>query len=204
MLSKINTLRRFLRTSKLILSSVSDSSCSFESFLSRNRCFLTAGASLSVDLGAGNRKQNPFQLNKVIGIDIGRKTDCIQYDLFQGLLPFEDASVDVYTAFHFLEHVPRVGLDQFGNRINPFLCLMNECARTLSPNGLFLSVTPAYPFEPAFSDPTHVNFLTEKTFRYYLAGINPIAAQYGYSAKFELLDQAWDRQILMSVLRKTS
>ena len=67
---------------------------------------------------------------------------------------------------------------------------MNEVYRTLKPGGLFLSFTPAYPVVDAFSDPTHVNIITEKTFPEYFT--NQLGASiYGFTGRFELVGQKW-------------
>lgn len=91
--------------------------------------------------------------------------------------------------------------DSDGSQSYPFVNLMNECSRVLVPNGLLLSVTPAFPYSAAFSDPTHINVVTEKTMRYYFAGPNPMAAQYGYTGKFKFVDQAWDGEALLTILQ---
>ena len=54
-----------------------------------------------------------------------------------------------------------------GSRL-PFLGLMNEIYRVLEPGGLFFSSTPCYPWPMAYSDPTHVNIMSEETLHNYL------------------------------------
>ncbi len=200
--SKIKTFFRLFRSSRTLLSYVSDDSCSVENFIARNRSCLPDDPYLSVDLGAGFRPQNPFNLRKCVGVDHNPNSKGVFCDLSKGVLPFQEISVSVLTAFHFIEHLPRISVNEQANILNPFLALMNDSWRVLVPGGLFLSVTPAYPFGAAFSDPTHVNFITEKTFRYYLCGDKPYASQYGYSARFHLIDQAWSGESLMSLLMK--
>ena len=75
-------------------------------------------------------------------------------------------SVDVVTAFNFVEHVPRCLYTQH-TTIFPFVNLMNEIHRVLKPGGFFYSHTPAFPSLEAFTDPTHLNIITEYTFKDY-------------------------------------
>jgi len=46
---------------------------------------------------------------------------------------------------------------------------MNECYRVLKKDGVFLSMTPIYPYLGAFQDPTHVNIITVDTFTNYFS-----------------------------------
>ena len=45
---------------------------------------------------------------------------------------------------------------------------MNEIYRVLKPNGIFYGITPVYPKESVFVDPTHVNFITKNSFKYFV------------------------------------
>jgi len=51
----------------------------------------------------------------------------------------------------------------------PFIYFMNECYRVLKKDGVFLSMTPIYPYLGAFQDPTHVNIITVDTFTNYFS-----------------------------------
>jgi hypothetical protein len=44
---------------------------------------------------------------------------------------------------------------------------MSEIHRILKKDGLLYAQTPAYPYPTAFSDPTHVNFITPDTAKYF-------------------------------------
>ena len=46
---------------------------------------------------------------------------------------------------------------------------MNEIYRVLKPGGTFYAITPYYPRDEAFVDPTHVNIITNKTHTYFQA-----------------------------------
>ena len=67
--------------------------------------------------------------------------------------------MDYITAYDLLEHIPRYGnLPDHGDA--PFIFLMNEIFRVMKPGGVFLSITPIYPYLGAFMDPTHNNIMT--------------------------------------------
>ncbi len=122
--------------------------------------------SISVDLGSGPMPKNPFNAKIVIGLDVENFAPNVQVcDVGFDRLPFDDAAVDFVTAFDLIEHIPRTG-GVAPNR-NPFIFLMSEVHRILKKDGLFFAQTPAYPYPPAFSDPTHVNFITQDTIKYF-------------------------------------
>lgn len=119
-------------------------------------------------------------------------------DLNINAIPFSDETFNYITAFDFIGHVPRViyALDcRF-----PFIQLMNEVWRTLNVGGIFFH-TPAYPFRTAFSDPTHVNYITEETFQYF-NNQSRLAAMYGFNGAFTVLEQYRTDSHLISVLQK--
>jgi len=49
-----------------------------------------------------------------------------------------------------------------------------------------LAFTPAFPYPEAFTDPTHVNFITEETHQYFI-GEHPSAAMYGFKGAFDIV-----------------
>lgn len=65
----------------------------------------------------------------------------------------EYGTVDQIIANHILEHIP--------NPVN----FMDECWKMLKPHGILHIRVPHYEHVTAFSDPTHCNFFTEKTFK---------------------------------------
>jgi hypothetical protein len=80
---------------------------------------------------------------------------------------------------------------------------MNEIWRVLKPRGRFLSQTPAFPQVAAFTDPTHVNIITEQTFPVYFC--EPFWARpYGFRGSFKIIAQQWSGHHLISVLEKTT
>jgi SAM-dependent methyltransferase len=154
----------------------------------------------SLDLGCGAIPQNPFQVHSsnLYGVDIRPQPELNvkAADLAAGRIPFPDVYFDCVTAHDFIEHVPRVSINQAGARF-PFVELMNDIHRVLKPDGYFLSQTPAYPSLEAFQDPTHVNFITLRTFPVYFCQQTlppplqsaPAARMYGFSGTFELVGQ---------------
>jgi SAM-dependent methyltransferase len=151
---------------------------------------------IHVDLGSGNQPRNPFGASNLIGTDFhsGFTTDSgvqfVKCDLTKPL-PFNDNSIDSMSAFDVLEHIPR--WERTPDSIQfPFINLMNEISRCLKPGGFFVAVTPSYPSDQAFQDPTHVNFISPVTIRYFV-GPKPMANQlgYGFNGDFELVCQTW-------------
>jgi hypothetical protein len=62
---------------------------------------------------------------------------------------------------------------------------MNEIWRVLVDGGRFYAVTPVAPSLEAFSDPTHVNYVTEHTHDYF-CGEQPAGRAYGFIGRFDL------------------
>ena len=150
-----------------------------------------------LDIGCGAKPRNPYGYSNLYGVDI-YQDNALPSDIIFKLanlttqaIPFEDNTFDSISAFDFIEHVPRVlamgNLTRF-----PFVELMNEAWRVLKPNGLLYAQTPAYPHPAAFQDPTHVNFITNKTHKYF-CGAKPEAAIYGFKGQFEVVQVKWIR-----------
>lgn len=160
------------------------------------------GPTTALDIGCGPKPKNPFRANSVAGLDIRENAElgvkCA--DLAVDPIPWPDASFDYVTAFDFIEHVPRVAY--LPARRFPFVELMNEVHRVLKPGGTFLSFTPAYPFAPAFRDPTHVNIVTESTFTMYFDSQRCEARMYGFRGAFDVVRQGWRRNHLITVMRR--
>lgn len=163
---------------------------------------MSLNTSISLDIGCGTTPRNPFQAYEQWGIDIREDLANLvkSVDLNINPIPFNDETFNYITAFDFIEHVPRVIYAP--NCRFPFIQLMNEVWRTLKMDGIFFSHTPAYPFRSAFSDPTHVNYITEETFQYF-NNESRLAAMYGFYGAFKILEQYRTDSHLISVLRKT-
>lgn len=152
--------------------------------------------STTLDLGSGPDPRNPFRAETVFGVDIvdfGAENVRVA-DLARDPIPFPDNSMDYITAFDFLEHIPR--LIYIGTiRRAPFIEVMNEVHRVLRPGGVFHAQTPAFPRAEAFSDPTHVNTITEGTAAYFTDPFTmQLSKAYGFVGEFALLDQYWDSE----------
>jgi SAM-dependent methyltransferase len=150
-----------------------------------------------LDLGAGNNPRNPFGAGTLKATDFNASfenqgIEFIQIDLTKKF-QLESNSIDSFSAYDVLEHIPR--LERVEEVITfPFVNLMNEIFRTLKPGGIFIAVTPGYPAEESFQDPTHVNFITKGTLNYFVG--NDAWAKslgYGFDGSFELICNTWIR-----------
>ena len=152
-----------------------------------------------LDLGCGLNPHNPYNADQVFGCDIIQPdgahtapfTDFKLADLAFENIPFEDETFDSISAINFLEHIPRQVT--FGRRQtrNSFIELMNDIHRVLKPNGRLFAISPVYPHSDAFTDPTHVNFITRFSHRYFVVP-HLTAAQYGFSGKFKEINVVVD------------
>lgn len=149
----------------------------------------------TLDLGCGSSPRNPLKADEVYGLDIdsyGNPSIRVADIILEGI-PYEDNYFDYVTAYDFLEHLPRIVYVN-GQRKAPFIDTMSEIWRVLKPNGILKAHTPAFPYAAAFQDPTHVNFITEDTYRYFTHWADPTNG-YGFKGKFELVNQRWDNDI---------
>jgi len=152
-----------------------------------------------LDLGCGKRPRNPYRAEIMYGCDIrdvavGVEEMGFHYkkaDLVFDSIPYPDNYFDSVSAYDFLEHIPRQMVMPNGITRNPFINLMDEIHRVLVPGGRFLALTPAYPNMAAFTDPTHVNFITADTHKYF-AGTNPAGAMYGFKGSFDVVQVRWE------------
>jgi SAM-dependent methyltransferase len=158
----------------------------------------------SLDLGCGPRPENHFKADIAYGIDVRDDVDSnvVKADLVIEKIPFDSDYFDFVTARDFIEHIPR--LIYAPHRRYPFVELMNEVWRVLKPGGTFLSITPAFPYAPAFFDPTHVNYIAAETFPSYFCETKLFARMYGFYGTFKLKSQNWEGPYLTSKLIKVA
>ncbi len=149
-----------------------------------------------LDIGCGTNPKNPYNFDEIYGVDLFPEvlklgTNFKQANIALDKIPFEDNFFDSISAFDVLEHIPRQQIDYLNNKIHfPFIALMNEIHRLLKPNGLFYALTPAYPGSEAFQDPTHVNFISYETCRYF-TGKTAYAKRYGFKGEFQQVEMKW-------------
>ena len=157
---------------------------------------------MCLDLGSGPKPWNPSGCRRSWGIDLRDfdTPEIRQADLVRDCIPFNDAELDVVTAYDFIEHIPRLVYAD-GVRF-PFVNLMSEIYRVLRSGGVFVSVTPVYPFSEAFRDPTHVNIISYDTFEFYFCGENPLSEMYGFVGRFDCLSQHVQPPYLITMLVK--
>lgn len=156
----------------------------------------------TLDMGCGTTPRNPFNAEEMFGVDIvaGLGPNIRQADLAIEPIPFDDNSFDFVTAYDFIEHIPRVIYAP--QRRNSFVEFMNEVWRVLKVGGYFLSSTPVYPHPFAFMDPTHVNVITDLTFRAYFDNVNRWAAMYGFKGAFVVVENEVRNSHLHCLLQK--
>lgn len=145
-----------------------------------------------LDLGCGKYPRNPYGRSRLHGIDVRPPPAAVDFEhrtanLVLEPIPYPDASFASVSAFDFIEHVPRLLPTADGrDTVFPFIRLMNEIWRVLEPDGRFYALTPAYPSAEAFTDPTHVNIVTDDTHEYF-CGAQPLGRMYGFIGEFRLL-----------------
>ncbi len=143
-----------------------------------------------LDVGCGNDPRNPFNQDSLHGVDIiNQKIDVNFYykkvNIILESLPYENSYFDSISAYDFIEHIPRFAIID-SHTTFPFINFMNEAYRVLKPGGVFYAITPCYPRMEAFTDPTHVNFITKKTHTYFTFP-NLAGSMYGFNGKFRVI-----------------
>ena len=141
-----------------------------------------------LDIGCGSNPRNPFACDELYGVDIIKQevSDFIyeQCNVVLEPLPFKESTFNSVSAYDLLEHIPRFAI--INNQTTfPFILLMNEIYRVLKPGGTFYAITPCYPRDEVFVDPTHINIITNKTHTYFTSSKHS-ARMYGFTGSFEI------------------
>jgi len=104
-----------------------------------------------LELGCGNRKR----ISDAIGIDV-IDYECVDIvgDAVEVLREIPDATVDMVSSHHFLEHVTNLDI------------LLQEVTRVMRIGGRFEVVVPHFSNPYYYSDPTHKNCFGLYTFSY--------------------------------------
>lgn len=142
-----------------------------------------------LDIGCGSNPRNPYHCEELYGVDIlDQEMSDFNYqqcNVVLEKLPFDDSTFDSVSAYDFLEHIPRFAIIDNSSQF-PFINFMNEAYRVLKPGGVFYAITPCYPREEAFVDPTHINIISKKTYHYFTAPHHH-ARMYGFTGSFEVI-----------------
>jgi SAM-dependent methyltransferase len=128
---------------------------------------------MKLNLGCGKRIKSGWvncDIHPLPDVDVVMNVDEFPW-------PWEDGTVDEIFASHLFEHVAKP------------VDFVLECWRVLKPGGQLWIVCPHWTSENAFTDPTHVRFVTDKTFDYWCEGEDlngPLGAQFlGDTYKFK-------------------
>lgn len=106
---------------------------------------------INIDIGAGRYPADGF-----IPIDqFPEHKDTVIVNLEEGVLPFEDNSVDAARAIHVLEHIRNL------------IPLMNEVHRVLKSGRPFTIEVPLANTVGSLKDPTHVRQFVPESFDYF-------------------------------------
>lgn len=149
-----------------------------------------------LDLGCGLAPRNPYNRRQLCGVDIRplESTPEVEFRCANVVLdpiPYPDDHFGSVSAYDFIEHVPRLLATPDGRATwFPFIRLMNEIWRVLAPGGRLYALTPAYPNQAAFVDPTHVNTITEHTHEYF-CGEDRLGQIYGFEGRFHARRVEW-------------
>ncbi len=149
-----------------------------------------------LDLGCGVSPRNPYGRRELCGVDIRPLESTAQAEfrcanVVLDPIPYPDNSFGSVSAYDFIEHVPRLLTTPDGRSTwFPFINLMNEVWRVLAPGGRLYALTPAFPSQAAFVDPTHVNFISEHSHEYF-CGDKPLGHIYGFAGAFRPLRTEW-------------
>jgi predicted SAM-dependent methyltransferase len=110
------------------------------------------------------------------GVDIWQGAQH-RVDLMTYPWPFDDESCAELRCSHFIEHIPMIYLDAFGDEVpmgtpgakDALFKFFEECWRILVPDGWMEIIVPSGKSNRGFQDPTHRRFFVPETFGYFSA-----------------------------------
>jgi len=123
------------------------------------------GKTMRLNIGCGGKPSEGWvnvDHHPLPGVDVIHDLDVFPW-------PFENETASQILASHVFEHVTRP------------IDFVLECWRVLVPGGVLTVVCPHWTSENAFTDPTHVRFVTDRTFDYWCEGSDlngPLGAQF--------------------------
>lgn len=148
-----------------------------------------------LDFGAGALRRNPFSQSELYSVDLYSIESMTNSFVIRRLepIPFPTSFFDSVSAYDVLEHLSREN-----QGVNEFIFYMNELHRVLKPGGRALFLFPSYPYNDAFSDPTHINFITESTVDYFI-GDNSQGGYAGITTSYSVITnkrlRVWEKWV---------
>jgi SAM-dependent methyltransferase len=135
---------------------------------------IDTGTTKTLDVGCGNDK-----ILGAVGIDLvpGPQIDIV-HDLDRMPWPVETSSFDVIRLWSVMEH------------LHDLVAVMEEVHRVARPGAIVLIGTPHFSSANAYTDPTHVHFLSGRFLDYFVEGTE-MSGHYGFYSKvrFRLLER---------------
>lgn len=135
---------------------------------------IDTGTTKTLDVGCGNDK-----ILGAVGIDVvpGPQIDIV-HDLDRMPWPVETSSFDVIRLWSVMEH------------LHDLVAVMEEVHRVARPGAIVLIGTPHFSSANAYTDPTHVHFLSGRFLDYFVEGTE-MSGHYGFYSKvrFRLLER---------------
>lgn len=128
---------------------------------------------IKLNLGCGNDYREGW-----INVDNGNCRRDLHHDLEVLPLPFGDNEVSHIALQHVLEHIDK----------HNFINFLRELHRICKPGALIHIECPYYLSENAFTDPTHKNFITTRSFDYVSRNgkdLRELGLIYGYDFEFD-------------------
>lgn len=135
---------------------------------------IDTGTTPTLDVGCGNDK-----IPGAIGIDLvaGPQVDIV-HDLDRMPWPIQTSAFDVIRLWSVIEH------------LRDLVAVMEEVHRVARPDAIVLIGTPHFSSANAYTDPTHVHFLSGRFLDYFVQDTE-MSGHYGFysKARFNLLER---------------